>query len=590
MKRTRNIGASCTHSFSFLVGIALDSALTASHSSSVSTSAVRLPLLVDAYLREQRTTTPVERFAELHASTDFEGRDRYQDLVPVHSPKPGQQLAFQVDLDACTACQACVTACHRLNGLDAAEAETWRAVGLLQGGTPQAPVQQSITSSCHHCVEPACMSGCPVNAYEKDAVTGIVRHLDDQCIGCQYCTLTCPYEVPQYNRRLGIVRKCDMCADRLAVGEAPACVQACPNEAISIRIVDTAQVIEEAQAGGFLPGAASPAITMPTTSYVSERPLPKNALPANFYRVRGSQAHTPLTWMLVLTQWSVGMFLADFALGALDGNAGLDHAYRGLFAAAVGIAALLASVLHLGRPRLAMRAWVGLRTSWLSREILAFGLFAVFSLAYAGLVAWPELHTSGPASAHGLAQGLAALVAVSGAAGVFCSVMLYAATRRQLWTLARTSFRFATTVALGALATELAMALAENVRDISNLAPVARQLAVALALTASSKLLWEVAIFVHLRSTPLGELKRSALLLQRELSSLLAWRLTLGGVGGVLLPLVILAALGSASLSPVTLVCLAIAGAVMVVSGELVERTLFFRAVSVPTMPGGIGR
>src|SRR6266566_3266557 len=87
------------------------------------------------------------------------------------------------------------------------------------------------------CLEPACMHGCPVGAYEKDALTGIVRHLDDQCIGCRYCMLTCPYEVPQYCVRKGIVRKCDMCADRLAESEAPACVQACPNEAIAIRIV-----------------------------------------------------------------------------------------------------------------------------------------------------------------------------------------------------------------------------------------------------------------------------------------------------------------------------------------------------------------
>ena len=105
------------------------------------------------------------------------------------------------------------------------------------------------------------MKGCPVNAYEKDPVTGIVRHLDDQCIGCQYCTLTCPYEVPQFSKRRGIVRKCDMCSDRLAEGEAPACVQACPNEAISITIVETQQLLEQAQTEGLLPGTPSSGIT-----------------------------------------------------------------------------------------------------------------------------------------------------------------------------------------------------------------------------------------------------------------------------------------------------------------------------------------
>jgi len=82
------------------------------------------------------------------------------------------------------------------------------------------------------------MDGCPVLAYDKDETTGIVRHLDDQCIGCQYCILKCPYDVPKYSESRGIVRKCDMCHDRLSVGEAPACVQACPNEAIRIITVN----------------------------------------------------------------------------------------------------------------------------------------------------------------------------------------------------------------------------------------------------------------------------------------------------------------------------------------------------------------
>ncbi len=150
--------------------------------------------------------------------------------MPATPPGPGQQYAFEVDLDRCSGCKACVTACHTLNGLD--EDETWRDVGLLVGGRGLLPVMQHVTAACHHCLEPACMIACPVNAYEKDPVTGIVKHLDDQCFGCQYCTLACPYDVPKYHPGKGIVRKCDMCSTRLAVGEAPACVQACPHEAI----------------------------------------------------------------------------------------------------------------------------------------------------------------------------------------------------------------------------------------------------------------------------------------------------------------------------------------------------------------------
>ncbi|HEY6723849.1 MAG TPA: 4Fe-4S dicluster domain-containing protein, partial [Polyangiaceae bacterium] len=203
----------------------------------------KLPVLSVAKLLDaQQTLTAVERFARQHEADDFpKNKKYYEDLIPLARPKPGEQYAFQVDLDACTGCKACVTACHSLNGLD--ESELWRTTGLLHGGLPTAPAQQTVTTSCHHCLEPACMHGCPTQAYDKDPITGIVKHLDDQCFGCQYCTLMCPYDAPKYNAKLGIVRKCDMCSSRLAQGEAPACVQACPNQAISIQVVDQETVV-----------------------------------------------------------------------------------------------------------------------------------------------------------------------------------------------------------------------------------------------------------------------------------------------------------------------------------------------------------
>ena len=199
--------------------------------------------LVDELIAEHRELTAVERFGRQH---DRGARPlletHYRDLIPLSAPLPGEQYAFEVALDSCSGCKACVSACHSLNGLD--EEETWRGVGMLRGVEAKAalgkmaartePVARFVTTACHHCVEPACLLGCPVLAYDKDPATGIVRHLDDQCIGCSYCILKCPYEVPKYSTKRGIVRKCDMCQGRLAVGEAPACVQGCPNAAIRI--------------------------------------------------------------------------------------------------------------------------------------------------------------------------------------------------------------------------------------------------------------------------------------------------------------------------------------------------------------------
>ncbi|HEX2101184.1 MAG TPA: 4Fe-4S dicluster domain-containing protein, partial [Candidatus Synoicihabitans sp.] len=188
--------------------------------------------LIDELLAEQqRLQTPVAAYSRAHDNGPALA-PVYRDLIPLTAPAAGEQYAFEVDLDSCSGCKACVAGCHSLNGLD--ETETWRDVGALIGGDAKHPFQQTITSACHHCADPACLNGCPVLAYDKDPITGIVRHLDDQCIGCSYCILKCPYDVPKYSERLGIVRKCDMCHNRLAAGEAPACVQACPTHAIRI--------------------------------------------------------------------------------------------------------------------------------------------------------------------------------------------------------------------------------------------------------------------------------------------------------------------------------------------------------------------
>jgi formate dehydrogenase iron-sulfur subunit len=433
-------------------------------------------------------------------------------LIPLTAPLPGEQYAFEIDLDACTGCKACVTACHSLNGLDGDE--SWRAVGLLVGGTPAAPLQQTVTTACHHCVEPACLSGCPVDAYEKDPVTGIVSHLDDQCIGCGYCTFTCPYEVPRFNPARGIVRKCDMCRGRLAAGEAPACAQACPNEAIRITVVDTAVARERSLGTRLVPGAPSSELTVPTTVYRSERGLDPNLQAADHFSLRPGHAHPPLAVMLVLTQLAVGAFL-------LAGGTWV--------AFASGVLAMAASVLHLGRPQYCFRAVLGVRHSWLSREILAFG-------AFAALAAVPVAP---------------ALTAAAGIAGVACSVMVYAVTQRTWWRLSATAFRFAGTTLVCGLAVA---------------AVVSPSAFAAWALTAvvAVKLAWEASVFLSRH----GDLERTAVLLRRDLARPTGWRFVLGGVGALLV------------------FALPVAALVALVVGELLERSLFFRAVTAPRMPG----
>ena len=137
--------------------------------------------LIGALLTEQGDLTAVERFSQALADPDVAigpGPRVYSSLLPAKPPGPGQQYAFEVDLDRCSGCKACVAACHALNGLD--DGETWREVGLLVSGAGL-PVLQHVTTACHHCLDPACMSACPVDAYEKDPVTGAPTGLLRSC-------------------------------------------------------------------------------------------------------------------------------------------------------------------------------------------------------------------------------------------------------------------------------------------------------------------------------------------------------------------------------------------------------------------------
>jgi len=513
--------------------------------------------LIDAMLAEQGDLSAVERFARFHdgwGPSHGPHPGTYTSLLPAKTPGPGQQYAFEVDLDRCSGCKACVAACHAMNGLD--EGEVWREVGLLVSG-PGLPVLQHVTAACHHCLDPACLNACPVDAYEKDPVTGIVKHLDDQCFGCQYCTLACPYDAPKFHPGKGIVRKCDMCAGRLAAGELPACVQGCPHEAIRIRVVDREEVVAVAASNGFLPTAPDPTYTLPTTRYLSARPPRGPVRAADDHRNDPEHAHWPLVVMLVLTQASAGGFAIDAAARwrGLDVPPGLA-----LLSLALGLVGVNASLLHLGRPLYAYRALIGLRHSWLSREVAAFGAFAALSSTAAAAVLFrPEF-----------ARWLSAGAAASGAAAVACSVMVYHVVRRPFWHASTTGPKFAGTAAVLGLAATLVATGG------------ARPVALGLAAAAVIKIALEAAVLTHLRDLRPTPLRRTAERLLGALKGPAAVRLGLGLLGGVVLPLAASAA------PPGARTGLAAAAFVAAFGGELAERYLFFSAVVRPKMPGGV--
>ncbi len=557
----------------------------------------RLDSWLSDLLEDQQSLTAVDQFAQQYDIEPVKEDARYyRDLIPVSTPGTDQQYAFEVDLDTCSGCKACVAACHSLNPLE--ETELWRNVGQLIGGTSELPVSQHVTTTCHHCIEPACLKGCPVEAYEKDPLTGIVRHLDDQCIGCQYCILMCPYDVPVYSKSKGIVRKCDMCHQRLAVGEAPACVQGCPNHSIRIRLVDKEAILDESEANLFLPAAPEAGYTIPTTIYKSSRPLPRNALPADYFVVQRAHAHLPLVFMLVLTQMSVGAFLVEQIIYShLSWFRKEDaESVRPLHLAAallLGLIGLGASVFHLGRPFYAFRALLGLRTSWLSREIVAFAVFASASTIYVGcsLIDWLGFSIAERWQA---ALGLGASAA--GLLAVFCSVMIYVDTKRPCWTFPATCAKFfLTTLILGMPTALLILLVGAATSDELTvklvMAQPGRLLCQVLLIAVCAKLVLEASALAHLKDRQYTPQKRSALLMTGELSVATLRRFFFGVVGGIVLP-PMLAANGTIadSYQPLFVGAMALLVLGLLTIGELHERYLFFTTSMAPKMPGAPAR
>lgn len=332
----------------------------------------------------------------------------------------GEQYRFGFAMNACIGCHSCEVACAEQNGLPAGT--VWRRVGEIEGGDHPTTRRFHLSMSCNHCLDPACMTGCPTNAYEK-LDNGIVVHHADDCIGCQYCTWSCPYSVPAFQPDRRIVTKCDMCQPRLEEGLMPACVDACPTHAITVEKVNVAAWRADHREGN-APQLPSADLTLSTTRISLPPDIPLDTYAASDWNVRPEHPHWPLVWLTLVSQLAVGVSATADSLGERVLGCGL-----------AGVA-LLGALFHLGRPAVAYKALRNLRRSWLSREVAALS-------AYAALAALAV-----PAAA---VAGLAALVGIG---GIYASARLYIVSGRPAWDSPLTIVRFfATAAALGPVLT-----------------------------------------------------------------------------------------------------------------------------------------
>ncbi len=159
--------------------------------------------------------------------------------------------AILVDVTKCTGCERCVEACIAENDSDPVQAHVDRAVtwdGLSENrllSLVQIGEGRFARKSCMHCLEPSCVSACLVGGLTKTP-EGPVIYDPDKCIGCRYCMLACPFSIPRYEwqETTPFVRKCTMCFERVQEGIPPACVEACPNDAL--RFGDRDALLDEA--------------------------------------------------------------------------------------------------------------------------------------------------------------------------------------------------------------------------------------------------------------------------------------------------------------------------------------------------------
>jgi formate dehydrogenase iron-sulfur subunit len=160
-----------------------------------------------------------------------------------------------IDTTLCIGCRKCEEACQRRNHLPAPE-RPFDDLTLLE--TKRRPDDQIYTVvnrysppevkygdvvsrpafvkfQCMHCLDPACASACPVGALKKDP-SGPVVYTAARCIGCRYCMIACPFQIPAYEYRKALaprIMKCTFCFEFLRDGGVPACAQVCPQEVMT---------------------------------------------------------------------------------------------------------------------------------------------------------------------------------------------------------------------------------------------------------------------------------------------------------------------------------------------------------------------
>ena len=167
-----------------------------------------------------------------------------------------------IDTTKCISCRACQVACKRQHNLEAEKTDffmtagyqnpvhrssrTWNLITFNETDGPEGFRWEFGRRQCYHCLEPTCVTACPVGAlYKKDS--GAVCYDESRCLGCRYCQIACPFNAPRFewDDPTPEIKKCDMCDDLVQQGRPPACSTTCPTGAINFG--DREELLREAK-------------------------------------------------------------------------------------------------------------------------------------------------------------------------------------------------------------------------------------------------------------------------------------------------------------------------------------------------------
>lgn len=155
-----------------------------------------------------------------------------------------KRYAIDLDMSKCVTCGACVVACLDQNDIDVDAQKPFRNVFDLERQKGGEVRFGHLSLACMHCADAPCVTACPSACLRKDPETHLTVFDTTNCISCHSCAMACPFGVPSFGPD-GKMVKCDGCFVRVHHGMLPACVKACPTEALRLVDIDAPSEIPE---------------------------------------------------------------------------------------------------------------------------------------------------------------------------------------------------------------------------------------------------------------------------------------------------------------------------------------------------------